>query len=244
MGKILRIGFRHLESVRHQTLATLGSCFATRARFSLATWASEQFPEALPFVGEVACVVTSHDVADCWPIRNYAPALMSLVRFYEETHADPVIQRYASEAAVSTSMSDHAEEDYFGTKRGGGWDQEDFVLRAGLLFTMASLEFFERGVLRTLLRNANGLKESDRTIPRAGLPDFKDKSFPEGDPDHRDRLKNARERWDFLRSEFRLTQPQLPKVLHDDRNDMAHSLFPVQVTFSEFLQATMRCMRR
>jgi hypothetical protein len=237
MGNILRIGFRHLESVRHQTLATLGSCFATRARFSLATWASEQFPEALPFVREVACVVTSHDVTDCGPIRNYAPALMSLMRFYEEAHPDPVIQRYASEAAVSTSLSDHAEEDHFGTRRGGSWDQEDFVLRAGLVFTMASLEFFERGVLRTLLKRAEELKESDRTIPRAGLSDFKDKSFPEGDPDHEQALKTAKERWDLLRSRFHLRQPQLPRELRDDRNDIAHSLYPVRAIFSGFLQA-------
>jgi hypothetical protein len=111
------------------------------------------------------------------------------------------------------------------------------VLRAGLVFTMASLEFFERGALRTLLKRAEALKESDRTIPRAGLSDFKDKSFPEGDPNHEQALKTAKGRWDLLRSRFHFRQPQLPRELRVDCNDIAHSLYPVRVIFSDFLQA-------
>jgi hypothetical protein len=159
MGYGLRIGFRHLESIRSQTVAVAMSVNWAKRRFSLRDWLQDQAPELIPYVdrahvGDDLPHEFSHD-----RVCHYAIILNSILVFFEGESEDPWIRHRFRHSLVSSSQSEHSEEDYAGSAKGGWWSAESFAFQAGIIFTLGAVEEFERSVLRVL----TGVQSAGRT---------------------------------------------------------------------------------
>lgn len=241
MGKIVRIGYRHLEAIRFQTIATAMGLNWAKRTFDFREWISDQAPELVSVLDDV-------DFGDDIPLSfsrdriwNYAILLNSLLVVYESQADDPRIKFRFAQSMVSTSSSDHAEEDYSGTDKGGAWNCDPFPFRAGIILTLGALEEFERGILRivTGVKHAKFACKSAKNPFRPGVSDF-DATNPIWDD-----LDRKKETYSWPRRRKELVKLGLPKpvgqffedlrAMSEHRNKIAHGFKPINSTLSDFL---------
>lgn len=243
MGYILRIGFRHLESLRFQTLATSMGFNWSKRQFDFNEWIQEQAPELVPhldFLNGYDDIPKAFSHERSW---HYAIILNSLLTAYENRSEDPGIQYRFRHSMVSTSMSNHQDEDHAGTDRGGSWNVDPFPFRAGTILTLGALEEFERGTIRILTGleySGTDYKDSDEPfLPRLAEFESTNPKFDQLDSEQKTFTRAGRLK--ILKS-FGLTKPSNEDWFtrlqdsYKNRNQLAHGLSPVNVTLSMFLQ--------
>lgn len=179
MAYAVRIAYRQLYSLRHQVVGTLGMVFQAHRHFDFGHWVQDSAPLLASTLDGIECgdsLYLKHGDSSASMVQNYAMLLNVVLMAYERTAAsrDPAMRVYKHESTKSTSMSDHADEDDYGTELGGGWDCEAFVIRSGILLSFGVLEEFERGTLRILYNYCGsppGKKLEQIVTPR--LADYK-----------------------------------------------------------------------
>lgn len=242
MGYILRIGFRHLEAIRSQTITVSMGLNWSKRRFDFREWLAEQAPELIDSyesVNGLDAFPSSFEHDRSW---HYAILLNTVLMAHESRSTDDGVRYQFAHSMVSTSQSDHAEEDHAGADRGGSWDADPFPFRAGIIMTLGALEDFERGAIRILtgLQHAGSsyidslepftprLSDFEATNPIYDELDRKRKTFTSGGRLRilkRFGIKESKDSWRTrLDNSWR------------DRNQIAHGLYPVNVTLSMFLQ--------
>jgi hypothetical protein len=242
MGYVLRIGYRHLEAIRSQTIGVAMSVNWAKRQFDFRDWLSEQAPELVPVFDSSESwgdIPTSFKNDRIW---HFAIILNTLLMKYESDSRDSSIVKRFDHSLVSSSASDHADEDYAGSDQGGSWSFDPFAFRAGVILTIGALEEFERGTIRILtgLENrgaTNGgsappfkprLSDYQATNPIWNALELKKKTFtPWG------RAK--------VLKKYSIEYPKVDwRSRLDDawqnRNLVAHGIQPVDVTLSMFLQ--------
>jgi hypothetical protein len=242
MGYVLRIGYRHLESIHFQTIAVAMSVNWSKRQFDFRDWLIEQAPELIEVydsMGEMDDIPSSfnHDRSS-----HYAILLNSVLFNYESRSIDNAIRFHFSQSLVSTSVSEHVEEDDAGASYGGSWDIDPFAFRSGIIMTLGTLEAFERGVVKIL----TGLKHNNRSYTSASDP-FKPRlpEFEASNPifeglESKRKTFTSGSRMKIL-EEFGIKKSNDPwRTRLDkswrDRNQIAHGLFPVNTTLSMYLQ--------
>ncbi len=242
MGYILRIGYRHLEAIRCQTLSVSMGFNWSKRIFDFRDWLNEQAPELVDTFDSIDGLddIPSHfEHARTW---HYALLLNTVLTFYESRSADPAIQFRFAHSMVSTSCSDHADEDDAGADHGGSWDADPFPFRAGIIMTLGALEEYERGVLRILtgLQHAGKSYMGESAPLRPRLAEFRASNPIWEDLERRRKTFTPRSRMRIFES-FGIHKPNTKwrhRLDHSwrDRNEIAHGLSPVNVTLSMFLQ--------
>jgi hypothetical protein len=243
MAYIKRIAFRHLHAIKVQTIGTLGMMAKARLSFDLREWLGEQAPfliEHLPNITEAEWAYESHQENTNVLGQNYSLLINSALYGYESTLVDdPDMQSYFEESHVSSSISDHAAEDYYGSDLAGAWDLEGFIVRSSIVLTLSVLEEFERGVIRILSNFGStepALVRKERLIPR--LEDYKSLS-PEWE-----RLKRSMHtisgRHRALRQyciEPTPNEPWLHRLVdvRKHRNDIAHGIGAPAMELGKFI---------
>lgn len=153
--------------------------FKAMREFDFEEWTTTSAPGLTPFIASCSSggsLYTRHGDDRAPLVQNYAMLLNSCIMSYEASQAasDPEMKEYWFVSIKSSSASDHSEEDYYGSARGGMWDVEGFIVRSGIVLTLGVLEEFERGLLRILV--VHGTKP--RAVPgktepfRPRLKDF------------------------------------------------------------------------
>jgi hypothetical protein len=241
LGYILRIGFRHLETIRCQTIGCVSALHASRFRFSLADWIHEEVPElesGLRRTGFPSDSYLSH-VKD--EQANYAISLNGIIRYYERSSQDLEVKAFAAETLISTSASHHIIEDDAGTDLGGGWDLDPFPVRAGVILTLGALEGFERGTIRIL----TGARSRRLTKTKTASFQPKLKHFLKSNPEWEELERRRKTFTPWARKEiltgFGITWPDQPwrqrlDATWKSRNRLVHGYEAVEITFSDFLR--------
>src|SRR6218665_1304924 len=116
MAYIRRIGYRHLDAIRFQVCATMTCIFADMPRFSFSEWVEEQFPSAKFILDQDYFQSISHEDKAIWKYRSVLDAAL---RVFESSSNDEDIQLHFRDSMVSTSLSDHYDEDMHGTYLAG-----------------------------------------------------------------------------------------------------------------------------
>lgn len=240
MGYILRIGYRHLESIRSQTLTVSMGFNWSKRQFNLEDWLQEQAPELvphLPFLDGYEDIPKSFSHERSW---HYAIILNSLLMKYESDSDDEDVNHRFMQSLVSTSMSDHADEDYAGSRRGGNWNPDPFSFRAGTILTLGALEEFERGTIRVLTGIEHSkhdyISETDPHFPR--LQDFENTNPVFDALEKKQKTFTRGGRMKILKK-YGLSKPTDEwaarlREAYNNRNQIAHGLAPVNVTLSMF----------
>lgn len=252
MGYILRIGYRHIDAIKFQTIASLSFAFAARREFSFEEWLKQFAPELQTAYENIKFSEDSalkHHQRD---ERNYAITLNTIVDVFEHMNPDPEMRSYFMESMKSSSSSDHANEDYFGSELGGKWDPEAFILRGAIILTLGALEGFERGVIRILTGSPI---VSSNTINKPGvfkpcLADFQYESPEWIKLDKSRKTFTSRGRAEIL-ERFGIKRSIDDWASRLDiawryRNKIAHGYEAVEISFWRFLQVhydVFRAMR-
>jgi hypothetical protein len=247
MGYILRIGFRHLEAIRDQVVACVAALNAYGHSFTLEDWLTREAPELIPALLAVRFppdLPTSHSRKE---ILNYALPLNSIIRSYETeiNTGDPEVMAYGAETMISSSMSDHYEEDEAGAALGGYWNADPFPLRAGMILLLGALEGFERGTIRILTGASGESRRSSTDLLRPRIDDFLRPNREWKELERRRKTFSPRSRAEVL-ARFGIVWPDSAwrgriQRAWQDRNRLAHGFEPIQVKFSTFLQTGYDC---
>lgn len=243
MAYIKRIGYKHLYTIRFQVIVSLGMIFKSMRIFNMIEWANKSMPEIVPFLKKYESdelLYLSHNSDDTIGVQNYAMLLNTCLEDYELSHEEDEINEYFWQSMKSTSLSDHSDEDYYGTELGGEWDIESFIIRSGIVLTIGVLEEFERGVIKilTIHGTKRGAKPTNRSIIKPRLHDFtstseKWKKVEKKTHTIRGRRTLLREydinanpgtEWNIRLSEIR-----------NERHKIVHGVKVPQVTFRQFL---------
>jgi hypothetical protein len=209
--------------------------------FDFRAWLREQAPQLVEILDVSAQdddIPTKFTNDRFW---HYSMLLNTLLRTYEERSRDPIINAVLRHSRVSTSMSDHSEEDYAGADQGGSWDAEPFAFRAGIIMTLGALEEFERGVLRILTNmtheNKSYIMQARPFRPR--LADFRRTNplWEKLDSEGKTHFRNARIK---LLRKYKIELPQEAWRARLDkawkaRNEIAHGFGPVNATLGMYL---------
>lgn len=241
MGYILRIGYKHIDTIRFQTILTLGCIFGSQRAFSVREWITRSAPQLCS-----ACESLDHPndmLSHCeLSPRNYALTINSLLMAYEAENDDPDIRTYFRHAMKSSSMSDHALEDDEGTNLGGGWDPENFVIRGGIVMTLAALEEYERGVIRVLtaIPESNPVASASKSSFNPRLKEFRYESNEWKRLEQQKKIITAKgrsrifERYGIVKPDT-IWRTRLD-LAWKDRNRFAHGYEAVEVSFGRFLE--------
>jgi hypothetical protein len=170
---------------------------------------------------------------------HFALVLNSVIDRYMAQSENPNIQEYERQARVRSSQSIHAVEDYAGVEKAGGWGDDSFAFQAGMMFTLAALEEFERSVIRVLTlakhsgKDYTGANEPHR--PRL-------EEYEEGNPEWEEverQTRNQARRIKVL-GDFGIAKPNAPwrdrlDEVWKNRNQFAHGSAPAKVTLEDYL---------
>jgi hypothetical protein len=242
MAFILRIGYRHLEAIRAQTITVAMGLNWSRNKFDFREWLTNQAPHLLGTLDRMqmpADIPLAFDNERHW---HYAILLNSLLHFYEADSPDSSIQARYKHSIVSTSLSDHRLEDYAGADKGGAWHPDPFAFRAGIILTLGALEEFERGTLRILtgLRHASMSYSGASEAFRPRLADFEAPNPIWAEYESKKKTFTAAGRMKILGT-FGIDRPNTKWRRRLDRasrrrNQIAHGLVPVKATLAMFLR--------
>jgi hypothetical protein len=258
MAYILRIGYRHPEAIRCQTIAVTMGLNWSKRRFDFREWLGEQAPHLLETLDRISGAGLD-DIPQAFQHErqwHYSMLLNTILFFYELRSNDSTIRARLTHSRVSTTLSDHPEEDYAGAGKGGSWDSDPFPFQAGIIMRLGTLEEFERGSLRilTAIQHA-GVSHIGAAHPfRPRLADFQ-ASNPVWDKHERRRSTFTASSRMRLFGTFGIQKPDTKWRRRLDRawkrrNQIAHGLVPVKATLAMFLRthydafAAMRWLSR
>jgi hypothetical protein len=244
MAYIQRIGFRHLHAIRMQVVATLGMTFKSMRRFDFRQWLEESAPRLLPAFDYATFggLYVSHDHTDGPIEQNYAMIFNTCLLRFETLSADSddEMKEWLRHSLKSSSASDHADEDYFGSELGGEWDPIGFIIRSGVILTLGVIEEFERGVLRILssqVSQPSRLPTGLNFMPR--LADYRRR--PPAWKKLAGKAQTVRGRRELF-SQFGISiETNAPwsdrlRAIRSDRNSIVHGAQALSPTFDVFLQ--------
>jgi len=166
MSFIRRIGYRHLDAVKFQVFSAMSCSFADRPKFYFKEWLMDQFPAAKEILKQEYFSSAYNEKDSIWEYRGI---LNTALMIYESNSKDEDILFRYREGFVSSSLSDHCDEDMHGSELAGFWDYEQFIIRSGIVASLGVLEEFERGVLRILFQHR---ENSEHFIDKPRLNDF------------------------------------------------------------------------
>lgn len=242
MGYILRIGYRHLEAIRSQTITVAMGLNFSKRQFDLREWLSEQAPELVATLDSGKMwddIPTTFKHDRSW---HFAIVLNTLLFQHEAESSDLAVAKRFTHSMVSTSRSCHAEEDHAGADQGGSWDADPFAFRAGVIFTLGALEEFERGTIRIL----TGLESRGLSFigaDRPFMPRLADYQATNSVWENLESKRKTFTPWGRAKilEGFGIEAPNEPwkgrlELAWRDRNQVAHGIAPVNVTLSMFLQ--------
>ena len=151
--------------------------FKARLQFDLKEWLEESAPDlihCIPDLSEADLYLSHYDDTENIA-QNYSIVLNSTLTLYEQSMSyEDDMKDYFIESERPTSRSDHRDEDDYGTELGGKWDVIGFVIRSGIVFTLAVLEEFERGLLRILVLHGHHSAEKNKQNKKLFIPRLKD----------------------------------------------------------------------
>lgn len=247
MAYIQRIAYRHLYSIRFQAVAALGMIFKSMRKFNFEEWLRDAAPLLVSAFHECNFpddMYTSHEDNSVSLAQNYAMMLSTCLEAHESISAerDRLMNEYCIDALRSTSASDHADEDDYGTELGGEWDPEAFVIRGAIILTLGVLEEFERGVLRILFNHGEKPRATDsqKMIFTPRLSDYS-KGSSEWTRAEKSRMIHSVAGRHSLLKQFSITaDPPTEwyvrlRKMRTDRNTIAHGIASLIHSFQAFL---------
>lgn len=251
MAHIQRIAFRHLHSIRHQVVGALGMVFKSMPQYDFIEWLHNSAPKMVSFVHESwedGSLYFRHDESRRTHVQNYAMLInLCLVAYEAEISArDASIAAYRANDMISTSQSDHADEDRYGTELGGSWDVEGFIIRSGIVLTFGAIEEFERGVIRVLLSLGKQGQRREGPSITARLKDFNARTSEWVALEKTRKTYSVKGRHEVL-SSFGLNVDidtewnRRLKRMRDDRNQIAHGFKALSHPFETFVSLHYDC---
>lgn len=240
MAYIKRIAFRHLHALKVQTIGIVGMIAKARLTFDLREWLAAQAPTLLEHLPSPSGdLYERHDERSKNLTQNYSMLLnVCLLQYESSIKDDPDLCDYVIQSLRSSSASDHAAEDYYGSDLGGAWDIDGFVLRSSIVLTLSVLEEFERGVIRLLTRH--GSTDLPVVRSRAFVPRLKD--YNESSPKWKKLQRSThtvRGRYKIFRQYAIDPSPDVPWMsrlieIRKYRNKIAHGIGAPDVKLSTF----------
>lgn len=251
MAYIQRIAFRHLYSIRHQVVGALGMVFKSMPKYDFIEWLHDSAPKMVSFAHESSgngSLYFRHDESKKTHVQNYAMLINLCLMAYEAQMSarDASIAAYRANDMISTSQSDHPNEDQYGTELGGSWDVEGFIIRSGIVLTFGAIEEFERGVIRVLLSLGNQGQCRQAPSITARLKDFNAMTSEWAALEKTRKTYSVKGRHELL-SSFGLNADidtewnRRLKLMRDDRNQIAHGFKALSHPFQTFVSLHYDC---
>ncbi|OGW28390.1 MAG: hypothetical protein A2X56_00060 [Nitrospirae bacterium GWC2_57_13] len=241
MAYIKRIAFRHLHALKVQTIGALGMIAKACLKFDIREWLAVQAPILLEHLPEKCDALYEHHDDKLKNLtQNYSMLLnVSLLQYESSIKDDSDLRDYFLQSLRSSSASDHAAEDYFGSNLGGAWDIDGFVVRSSIILTLSVSEEFERGVIRILASHGSTtlpLARSQAFVPR--LKDYNEAS-PIWEKLRRS-TQTVQGRHKILRQYGIDPSPDVSWMfrlieIRKRRNEIAHGIGAPEVTLDTFL---------
>ena len=246
MAYITRIVYRHTEAIRSQVTGALGMVFKAMPAFDLQVWLNESAPKLVGFAEQMELedneIYLKHDSTGDTLVQNYAMALNSIIMGFDASQESDWGRAYFADSIQSTSASDHADEDYYGSELGGHWDIPNFIIRGGIILLLGALEEFERGTLRILCKKL-GDPDSPSVCDELSYPRLADY---QGTSERYECLERSRALLSVSRRHQELRKygidadadrewNRLIRRLRESRNKIAHGTAALVHPFQDFL---------